>query len=112
MPAFGGKGPIGGSPDSMNSTIDRPQGDGGGSRPRSLDQIFPLRGDADRSSEMQATWRSFCRDHLDAVKAVLDAGRSPPEIAYRLGELLHNHFRTHGVTLTSYELRRLVAELL
>jgi type IV secretory pathway ATPase VirB11/archaellum biosynthesis ATPase len=43
---------------------------------------------------------------------VLAAGRSPPEIAYQLGELLHNHFRTRGVTLTSYELRRLVGELL
>ena len=61
---------------------------------------------------MQATWRSFCRDRLEAVRGVLAAGRSPPEIAYQLGELLHNHFRTRGVTLTSYELRRLVAELL
>ena len=43
---------------------------------------------------------------------MLATGRSPPEIAYQLGELLHNHFRTRGVTLTSYELRRLVAELL
>lgn len=112
MPAFGGGGRPIGSPNSMSSTVDLPEGDGEGSRPRSLDQIFPLRGDANRSGEMQATWRSFGRDHLDAVKVVLDTGRSPPEIAYRLGELLHNHFRSHGVTLTSYELRRLVAELL
>ena len=69
-------------------------------------------GDANRGREMQAAWRSFCRDRLEAVRGVLDAGRSPPEIAYQLGELLHNHFRTRGVTLTSYELRRLVAELL
>ena len=68
--------------------------------------------DANRSREMQAAWRSFCRDRLEAVRGVLGAGRSPPEIAYQLGELLHNHFRTRGVTLTSYELRRLVAELL
>jgi pilus assembly protein CpaF len=96
----------------MSSVIDRTDSDGAGSNPRPLDQIFPLRGDATRSREMQATWRSFCRDRLDAVKTVLAAGRSPPEIAYQLGELLHNHFRTRGVTLTSHELRRLVAELL
>ena len=55
----------------------------------------------------------MCRDRFSAVKAAAAAaGRSPPEIAYQLGELLHNHFRTRGVTLTSYELRRLVAELI
>lgn len=91
---------------------DRPVGNAAAARPRPLDQIFPLRGDANRGREMQATWRSFCRDRSPAVKSVLAAGRSPPEIAYQLGELLHNHFRTRGVTLTSYELRRLVAELL
>ena len=69
-------------------------------------------GDANRGREMQGAWRSFCRDRIEAVRGVLGAGRSPPEIAYQLGELLHNHFRTRGVTLTSYELRRLVAELL
>ena len=39
-----------------------------------IEQIFPLRGDANRAREMQATWRSFCR----ARPGVLDAGRSPP----------------------------------
>jgi hypothetical protein len=29
-----------------------------------------------------------------------------------IGEIVHNYFRTRGATLTSYELRRLVAELL
>ena len=48
----------------------------------------------------------------DAVRSALDASRSPPEIAYAIGEIVHNYFRTRGVTLTSYELRRLVAELL
>ena len=42
----------------------------------------------------------------------LDTSRSPPEIAYAIGGIVHNYFRTRGVTLTSYELRRLVAELL
>ena len=79
-------------------------------RPRPLDQIFPMQqDDANRSREMESAWRSFCRDRLEAVRGVLGAGRSPPEIAYQLGELLHNHFRTRGVTLTSDELRRLVA---
>src|SRR6185312_6577645 len=83
------------------------------SRPRPFEQIFPMQqGDANRGREMQSAWRSFCRDRLEAVRGVLGVGRSPPEIAYQLGELLHNHFRTRGVTLTSYELRRLVAELL
>jgi len=109
MTAFGGGGrPSGGIPNPLSSRTDR--ADNGALRP--LDQIFPLRGDATRAREMQATWRSFCRDRLEAVRGVLAAGRSAPEIAYQLGELLHNHFRTRGVTLTSYELRRLVAELL
>jgi Flp pilus assembly CpaF family ATPase len=61
---------------------------------------------------MQGTWRSFCTDMDGAVRATLGPGRSPPEIAYAIGELVHNYFRTRGLTLTSYELRRLVAELL
>jgi type IV secretory pathway ATPase VirB11/archaellum biosynthesis ATPase len=96
----------------MSTVADRREGNAAAARPRPLDQIFPLRGDANRGREMQATWRSFCRDRSVAVKSALSAGRSPPEIAYQLGELLHNHFRTRGVTLTSYELRRLVAELI
>ena len=47
------------------------------------------------------TWRARCA-------ACSMRGRSPPEIAYGVGELVHNYFRTRGVTLTSYELRRLV----
>jgi type IV secretory pathway ATPase VirB11/archaellum biosynthesis ATPase len=113
MTALSGAGlPIAGAHDSMSMAADRPESGAAAARPRPLDQIFPLRGDANRGREMQATWRSFCRDRSPAVKTVLSAGRSPPEIAYQLGELLHNHFRTRGVTLTSDELRRLVAELL
>jgi Flp pilus assembly CpaF family ATPase len=103
-------------PNPLSSASERPHADQSRhrdeSRPRPLDQIFPMQGDANRTREMQSAWRSFCRDRLEAVRGVLGAGRSPPEIAYQLGELLHNHFRTRGVTLTSYELRRLVAELL
>jgi len=111
MTAFSGGGRPNGHPNPLSARSD-PPAEGGPGQPRPLDQIFPLRGDANRGREMQATWRSFCRDRLEAVRGVLGAGRSPPEIAYQLGELLHNHFRTRGVTLTSYELRRLVAELL
>ncbi|MBN9088195.1 MAG: Flp pilus assembly complex ATPase component TadA [Reyranella sp.] len=111
MTAFSGGGRPNGHPNPLSARSDLPV-EGGPAQPRPLDQIFPLRGDANRGREMQSTWRSFCRDRLEAVRGVLATGRSPPEIAYQLGELLHNHFRTRGVTLTSYELRRLVAELL
>jgi hypothetical protein len=74
--------------------------------------IFPLRGEPGRDRQMQATWQSFGGDMGEAVRAVLAGGRSPPEIAYAIGEIVHNYFRTRGVTLTSYELRRRVADLL
>ena len=80
--------------------------------PRSLDEIFPLRGDVTRSRQMQETWRAFGDEMEDTVRLALDNSRSPPEIAYAIGGIVHNYFRTRGVTLTSYELRRLVAELL
>jgi Flp pilus assembly CpaF family ATPase len=80
--------------------------------PRSLDEIFPLRGDVTRSRQMQETWRAFGNEMEDTVRLALDTSRSPPEIAYAIGGIVHNYFRTRGVTLTSYELRRLVAELL
>jgi pilus assembly protein CpaF len=93
---------------------DRPEsGQGGASaEPRSVGEIFPAGGGTDRGRELQGTWRAFCQDMAVAVKDALAHGRSPPEIAYAIGELVHNYFRTRGVTLTSYELRRLVAELL
>ena len=66
----------------------------------------------DRARLMQETWRAFADGMTVAVAAAFGDGRSPPEIAYAIGEIVHNYFRTRGVTLTSYELRRLVAELL
>ncbi len=65
-----------------------------------------------RARLMQETWRAFAAGMAGSVAAVFGDGRSPPEIAYAIGEIVHNSFRTRGVTLTSYELRRLVAELL
>ena len=96
----------------LNSVLERPDA-GDARRPsRSLDEIFPLRGDATRGLQMQETWRAFGGEMEGAVRAALDTSRSPPEIAYAIGGIVHNYFRTRGVTLTSYELRRLVAELL
>jgi pilus assembly protein CpaF len=99
---------------SLNSVLERPdaRADEAQRGPRSLDEIFPLRGDATRGLQMQQTWRAFGSEMEAAVRAALDTSRSPPEIAYAIGGIVHNYFRTRGVTLTSYELRRLVAELL
>lgn len=96
------------------TALERPgaAGEGVRSEPRPLRQIFPLADDESRSSQMQQTWVAFCRDMDEPVRAALDAGRSAPEIAYAVGDLVHNYFRTRGVTLTSYELRHLVAEVL
>lgn len=96
-------------PAALDSMLERPHADG---RARRLEEIFPLRGDAGRARLMQETWRAFTDGMKGRVAAAFDGGRSPPEIAYAIGEVVHNYFRTRGVTLTSYELRRLVAELL
>ena len=98
----------------QDSVLERPDAIAGDERrvPRSLDEIFPLRGDVTRGRQMQETWRAFGAEMEDAVRTALDASRSPPEIAYAIGGIVHNYFRTRGVTLTSYELRRLVGELL
>ena len=96
-------------PAALNSVLERPHADG---RARPLEEIFPLRGDAGRARLMQETWRAFADGMAGSVAAAFGDGRSPPEIAYAIGEVVHNSFRTRGVTLTSYELRRLVAELL
>jgi type IV secretory pathway ATPase VirB11/archaellum biosynthesis ATPase len=96
-------------PAALNSVLERPHADG---RARPLEEIFPLRGDAGRARLMQETWRAFMVGMAARVAAAFGDGRSPPEIAYAIGEVVHNYFRTRGLTLTSYELRRLVGELL
>src|SRR5258708_12217322 len=112
-PSGGGR-PADGARSPMSRVLERPEAAQGGARPepRSLGEIFRQGGTANRGRELQGTWRAFCQDMAGAVQAALDRGRSPPEIAYAIGELVHNYFRTRAVTLTSYELRRLVAELL
>jgi hypothetical protein len=81
----GGSRPTVGAHDFMSTVFGRPESNAAAARPRPIEQIFPLRDDANRGREMQATWRSFCRDRFSAVKAALAAGRSPPEIAHQLG---------------------------
>src|SRR5262245_26425506 len=112
-PSGGGR-PADGARSPMSPVLERPEaGQGGASaEPRSLGEIFPQGANAERGRELQGTWRAFGQDMNNAVRSALERGRSPPEIAYALGELVHNYFRTRGLTLTSYELRRLVAELL
>jgi Flp pilus assembly CpaF family ATPase len=114
MTALSGGDKLESKPSSMSSVLERPSSPAGEmpSGPRSLDRIFPLPGDATRGRQMQETWQAFCGGMDGAVRALLDKSRSPPEIAYAIGELVHNYFRTRGVTLTSFELRRLVAEVL
>src|SRR5438874_883700 len=103
----------------MSPVLERPEGGQGGARPeparpepKSLGEIFPQGGNADRGRELHGTWRTFRQDMDGAVQAALDRGRSPPEIAYTIGELVHNYFRTRGGPLTSSGLRRGVAGLL
>ncbi len=109
MTAMGGGERPDEGPAAVNSVLERPSA-GGDARP--LEAIFPLRGDPGRARLMQETWRAFAVGMADRVAAAFGDGRSPSKIAYAIGEIVHNYFRTRGVTLTSYELRRLVAELL
>ena len=114
MTALSGGDKLEDKPSPMSSVLERPKTTAGetpsGARP--LDWIFPLHGDATRGRQMRETWQAFCGGMDGAVRAALDKRRSPPEIAYAIGELVHNYFRTRGVTLTSFELRRLVTEVL
>ena len=114
MTALSGGDKLESKPSSMSSVLERPSPAASQTPPgaRSLDWIFPLPRDATRSRQMQEAWQSFCGGMDGAVRALLDKSRSPPEIAYAIGELVHNSFRTRGATLTSFELRRLVAEVL
>jgi Flp pilus assembly CpaF family ATPase len=112
MTALSGGERLDDEPSPLNPVLERPDAGDARRGSRSLEEIFPLRGDATRSRQMQETWRAFGGEMEGAVRAALDTSRSPPEIAYAIGGIVHNYFRTRGVTLTSFELRRLVAELL
>ncbi len=97
----------------MSSVIDRPDAaaNGGLSAPRSLARILAFEDDDPRFPRMEETWLAFGADMGAQVRAVLDGGRSPGERAYGVGAIVHNYFRTRGITLTSYELRALAGEL-
>src|SRR5882724_1014150 len=101
-PSGGGR-PVDGARSPLSPVLERPEAAPGGApaEPRSLTDIFPQHDNANRGRELQGTWRAFCQDMAGAVQAALERGRSPPEIAYSLGDLLHNYFRTRAVTLTS-----------
>lgn len=103
----GGRSPTG-------SVLERPAAPAGWRRaaPRPLVQVFPRTADSRRLGQMQEAWAAFTALRMDSVQGALQPSRSPPEIAYAVGEIVHTYFRARGITLTSYELRRLVAELL
>ncbi|MBX3502775.1 MAG: CpaF family protein [Alphaproteobacteria bacterium] len=74
--------------------------------------IFPPRQSDNRTRQLEETWLLLFRELRGPVDSTLMGGLSAGDVAYRLGELVHNYFRTRGVTLTSFELRRIVVELL
>lgn len=76
-----------------------------------LGQILAFESDDPRFPKMQETWLAFGPEMGGQVLAVLDGGRSSAEIAYGVGVIVHNYFRSRGITLTSYELRALAGDL-
>jgi pilus assembly protein CpaF len=74
--------------------------------------IFPPARADNRARQLEETWLLLFRELRGPVDTTLLGGLSAGDVAYRLGELVHNYFRTRGVTLASYELRRIVVELL
>jgi Flp pilus assembly CpaF family ATPase len=78
---------------------------------RPLDLVLSFEAEDPRFPKMQESWLAFGSEMGGQVRAVLDGGRSPAEIGYGVGAIVHNYFRSRGITLTSYELRALAAEL-
>jgi hypothetical protein len=76
MTAMSSGGQPSGIPNPLSSASERLHA--GESGPRPLDQILPMEGDANRTHEMQAAWKSFCRDRLSAVRGVLAAAVRRP----------------------------------
>ncbi|TXL70898.1 CpaF family protein [Vineibacter terrae] len=75
--------------------------------------VFPEPAGAEgRGRQLEDTWTSLVSQLREPVDTTLRGGMSAGDIAYRLGELVHNYFRSRGATLTSFELRRIVVALL
>ena len=93
--------------------LEQPDGAAKGSlpEPRPLARILAFEDEDSRFPRMDETWLTFAADMGAQVREVLDGGRSPAERAYGVGVIVHNYFRTRGITLTSYELRALAGEL-
>ena len=93
--------------------LEQPDGAAKGSlpEPRPLARILTFEDEDLRFPKMDETWRAFAADMGTQVREILDGGRSPAERAYGVGVIVHNYFRTRGITLTSYELRALAGEL-
>ncbi|HTR86257.1 MAG TPA: ATPase, T2SS/T4P/T4SS family [Reyranella sp.] len=98
----------------MSSVIERAGTARSGARPESrpLDLILPQLAQDPRRVDMQATWQAFCLEMDGQVQAAITRGQSPAEVAYAVGELVHNYFHARGVALTSHELRKLAGELM
>ncbi|MBS0538382.1 MAG: Flp pilus assembly complex ATPase component TadA [Proteobacteria bacterium] len=97
----------------MSSVLEKPDAVpvDGLSEQRPLDRILAFEDEDPRFRPMQEAWTAFAAEMGDATREALGSDRSPAEITYDVGALLHNFFRTRGVTLTTYELRALATEL-
>ena len=97
MTAMSSGGRPAGIPNPLSSASEQPHADQSrhrdGSQPRALDQIFPMQGDANRSREMQAAWRSFCRDRLAHYKCPSTVEVLPDLPKNALGKILKSDLR-------------------
>ncbi|HKU97766.1 MAG TPA: hypothetical protein VJR58_20925, partial [Vineibacter sp.] len=97
----------------LRAILDRPlAAPADGATGSGYSAIFPEPSGDDRGRQLEETWTSLVAQLREPVDNTLRGGMSAGDIAYRLGELVHGYFRTRGVTLTSFELRRIVVALL
>lgn len=97
----------------LRAILDRPlAAPADGATGSGYSAIFPEPSGDGRGRQLEETWASLVAQLREPVDTTLRGGMSAGDIAYRLGELVHGYFRTRGVTLTSFELRRIVVALL
>lgn len=77
----------------------------------SMSFVLDWPADVSRETQVERTWRAFGDEMGATVQAILDSSRLPSEIAFAIGEVAGNYFRTRGLALTDAELHRRVAEL-